>query len=53
MAMKKILVCPKCGSRNIDWHRQKSGGQKECLDCGHIGSFNEEMVDSHGEEMWP
>jgi len=53
MQTKKVLVCPKCGSRDIDWHMKGRDGFRECRACGHIGNFNEETVDDQGDEIWP
>lgn len=55
MVMEKIMVCPKCGSREIEIHQRGSRGDyKECRSCGHVGDFIEELVDeSSGKELWP
>lgn len=53
MIQKKVLVCPKCGSRDIDWHNEGRGGFKICRGCGHAKFFNEEIVDDAGGELWP
>ena len=53
MAVKKVLVCPKCGSRDIDWHKTGRGEFKECRGCGHVKYFIEEEVDEAGEDLWP
>lgn len=51
MPLKKILVCPKCGSQDIEWVKSGRGAFRECRACGHSGNFNEEMVDDYGEEI--
>ncbi|MFO8016531.1 MAG: hypothetical protein R6U32_05490 [Candidatus Woesearchaeota archaeon] len=54
MERKKVTVCPKCGSRDIDFHQRGSrGDHMECRACGHVGKFSEEFVDEDGDDIWP
>lgn len=36
-----MKVCPRCGSKNIDWLDPQSGSVWECKDCNYTGTIIE------------
>ncbi len=49
--MKRVLVCPICGSTEIELDSGGYTGKYYCKNCGYVGSFIIEMTESEYEEL--
>ena len=49
--MRRVLVCPICGSNEIELDSGGYTGKYMCKECGYVGSFVIEMSESEYKEL--
>ncbi len=49
--MRRVLICPVCGSTEIELESGGYTGKYMCKRCGYIGSFIIEMDEGEYEEL--
>ncbi len=49
--MKKLLVCPECGSTEIELDTGGYTGKYYCKNCGYVGSYILEMTEGEYKEF--
>ncbi len=49
--MTRVLVCPMCGSTEIELDSGGYTGKYMCKNCGYVGSFIIELTESEYKEL--
>lgn len=49
--MKRVLVCPVCGSTDVELDTAGITGKFYCKNCGYVGSFIIEMDENEYEKL--
>ncbi len=49
--MKRILICPVCGSTEVELDTGGYTGKYMCKECGYVGSFIIEMSEGEYQKL--